>query len=147
MTGESDPVKKDSNQPFLLSGCKVEDGQGTMLVTGVGTHTEWGQVMAAISHDNGEETPLQVRLNGVATFIGKVGLSVAILVFIIQFIRCVSLSHSVCDAKAKLSKCSQPSLGPVGLATLGVQGWVRVSFLYFFLIFSCDHAEDLIVMQ
>jgi Ca2+-transporting ATPase len=30
---------------------------------------------------------LQVRLNGVATFIGKVGLSVAILVFIIQFIR------------------------------------------------------------
>ncbi|CAM6053706.1 unnamed protein product [Sphagnum tenellum] len=87
MTGESEPVKKDSNQPFLLSGCKVEDGQGTMLVTGVGTHTEWGQVMAAISHDNGEETPLQVRLNGVATFIGKVGLSVAILVFIIQFIR------------------------------------------------------------
>jgi magnesium-transporting ATPase (P-type) len=32
MTGESEPVKKDSNQPFLLSGCKVEDGQGTMLV-------------------------------------------------------------------------------------------------------------------
>jgi hypothetical protein len=63
MTGESDPVKKDSNQPFLLSGCKVEDGQGTMLVTGVGTHTEWGQVMAAISHDNGEETPLQVNFN------------------------------------------------------------------------------------
>jgi Ca2+-transporting ATPase len=56
-------------------------------VTGVGTHTEWGQVMAAISEDNGEETPLQVRLNGAATFIGKVGLSVAILVFIIQLIR------------------------------------------------------------
>jgi hypothetical protein len=32
-------------------------------VTGVGTHTEWGQVMAAISHDNGEETPLQVNFN------------------------------------------------------------------------------------
>ncbi|KAH8960841.1 hypothetical protein BDL97_05G018100 [Sphagnum fallax] len=87
MTGESHPAKKDSKEPFLLSGCKVDDGQGIMLVTGVGTHTEWGQVMAAISEDNGEETPLQVRLNGAATFIGKVGLSVAILVFIIQFIR------------------------------------------------------------
>jgi hypothetical protein len=30
---------------------------------------------------------LQVRLNGVATFIGKVGLSVAVLVFLILFIQ------------------------------------------------------------
>lgn len=31
-----------------------------MKVTGVGINTEWGQVMASISEDNGEETPLQV---------------------------------------------------------------------------------------
>ncbi|KAG4400135.1 hypothetical protein GLYMA_07G004300v4 [Glycine max] len=36
--------------------------------------------MASISEDTGEETPLQVRLNGVATFIGVVGLTVAVLV-------------------------------------------------------------------
>jgi hypothetical protein len=29
-------------------------------VTGVGINTEWGQVMASVSEDNGEETPLQV---------------------------------------------------------------------------------------
>ncbi|BBN05447.1 P-type Ca2+ transporter type 2C [Marchantia polymorpha subsp. ruderalis] len=87
MTGESLPVHKDSKHPFLLSGCKVVDGYGTMLVTAVGTHTEWGQVMATLTEDNGEETPLQVRLNGAATFIGQIGLSVAILVFCILFIR------------------------------------------------------------
>lgn len=26
-------VKKDSKRPFLLSGCKVQDGQGIMLVS------------------------------------------------------------------------------------------------------------------
>ncbi|CAB4302533.1 unnamed protein product [Prunus armeniaca] len=80
MTGESKIVHKDQKTPFLMSGCKVADGVGTMLVTGVGINTEWGLLMASISEDNGEETPLQVRLNGVATFIGIVGLSVAVLV-------------------------------------------------------------------
>ncbi|XP_073158558.1 calcium-transporting ATPase 10, plasma membrane-type-like [Henckelia pumila] len=81
MTGESKIVHKDSTrEPYLMSGCKVADGYGTMLVTSVGINTEWGLLMASISEDNGEETPLQVRLNGVATFIGFVGLAVAVLV-------------------------------------------------------------------
>ncbi|KAL6496884.1 Calcium-transporting ATPase 9, plasma membrane-type [Orobanche gracilis] len=83
MTGESKIVHKDHKSPFLMSGCKVADGAGTMLVTGVGINTEWGLLMASISEDTGEETPLQVRLNGVATFIGLVGLSVAFLVFVV----------------------------------------------------------------
>ncbi|KAE8659305.1 hypothetical protein F3Y22_tig00116962pilonHSYRG00023 [Hibiscus syriacus] len=32
MTGESDIVHKDAKRPFLMSGCKVADGSGTMLV-------------------------------------------------------------------------------------------------------------------
>ncbi|KAL2533406.1 Calcium-transporting ATPase 10 [Abeliophyllum distichum] len=80
MTGESKIVYKDPKSPFLMSGCKVADGYGTMLVTSVGENTEWGLLMASIAEDNGEETPLQVRLNGVATFIGVVGLAVAVVV-------------------------------------------------------------------
>ncbi|MED6149994.1 Calcium-transporting ATPase 8, plasma membrane-type, partial [Stylosanthes scabra] len=87
MTGESKIVHKDSKDPFLMSGCKVADGSGTMLVTGVGINTEWGLLMASISEDTGEETPLQVRLNGVATFIGIVGLSVAVVVLIVLLAR------------------------------------------------------------
>ncbi|CAN6459049.1 unnamed protein product [Victoria cruziana] len=87
MTGESKIVHKDQKDPFLMSGCKVADGYGNMLVTGVGLNTEWGLLMASISEDNGEETPLQVRLNGVATFIGMVGLSVAFVVLVVLVIR------------------------------------------------------------
>lgn len=87
MTGESKIVHKDKKSPFLLSGCKVADGFGNMMITGVGINTEWGLLMASISEDTGEETPLQVRLNGVATFIGIVGLSVAVAVLAILLIR------------------------------------------------------------
>ncbi|KAH7572514.1 hypothetical protein JRO89_XS04G0268000 [Xanthoceras sorbifolium] len=87
MTGESKIVHKDSKNPFLMSGCKVADGSGTMLVTGVGINTEWGLLMASISEDTGEETPLQVRLNGVATFIGIVGLAVAFIVLVVLLAR------------------------------------------------------------
>lgn len=88
MTGESKIVNKDANKdPFLMSGCKVADGNGVMLVTGVGVNTEWGLLMASISEDNGEETPLQVRLNGVATFIGSIGLFVAACVLVILLVR------------------------------------------------------------
>jgi len=33
MTGESKIVHKDQKSPFLMSGCKVADGYGTMLVS------------------------------------------------------------------------------------------------------------------
>ncbi|KAL4586966.1 hypothetical protein LXL04_011614 [Taraxacum kok-saghyz] len=65
MTGESKIVQKDHKNPFLMSGCKVADGY----------------------EDNGEETPLRVRLNGVATFIGIVGLVVAVSVLVILLVR------------------------------------------------------------
>ncbi|OMO76107.1 Cation-transporting P-type ATPase [Corchorus capsularis] len=87
MTGESKIVHKDQKEPFLMAGCKVADGVGTMLVTGVGINTEWGLLMASISEDTGEETPLQVRLNGVATFIGVVGLVVAVSVLLVLLVR------------------------------------------------------------
>ncbi|KAL1537995.1 Calcium-transporting ATPase 9, plasma membrane-type [Salvia divinorum] len=87
MTGESKIIHKDHKAPFLMSGCKVADGAGTMLVTGVGINTEWGLLMTSISEDNGEETPLQVRLNGVTTFIGLVGLTVAFSVLVILLAR------------------------------------------------------------
>lgn len=87
MTGESKTVRKDQKAPFLIAGCKVADGAGTMLVTGVGINTEWGLLMASISEDTGEETPLQVRLNGIATFIGIVGLTVALCVLLVLLAR------------------------------------------------------------
>ncbi|KAJ4767417.1 Calcium-transporting ATPase [Rhynchospora pubera] len=81
LTGESEPVVVNKENPFLLSGTKVQDGSCKMLVTTVGMRTQWGQLMATLSEGGDDETPLQVKLNGVATIIGKIGLFFAVVTF------------------------------------------------------------------
>lgn len=88
MTGESDHVEINQTQnPFLFSGTKVADGYARMLVTSVGMNTTWGEMMSQISRDTNEQTPLQARLNKLTSSIGKVGLVVAFLVFIVLLVR------------------------------------------------------------
>ncbi|XP_008792678.1 calcium-transporting ATPase 10, plasma membrane-type-like isoform X2 [Phoenix dactylifera] len=81
LTGESEPVYVNAENPFLLSGTKVQDGSCKMLVTTVGMRTQWGKLMATLSEGGDDETPLQVKLNGVATVIGKIGLFFAVVTF------------------------------------------------------------------
>ncbi|ONM01685.1 Calcium-transporting ATPase 2 plasma membrane-type [Zea mays] len=83
LTGESEPVAVNEDNPFLLSGTKVQDGSCKMLVTTVGMRTQWGKLMATLSEGGDDETPLQVKLNGVATIIGQIGLFFAVITFIV----------------------------------------------------------------
>ena len=88
MTGESDPVEiNEKDNRFLFSGTKVSDGFGTMLVTSVGMNTAWGEMMSSIRRDLDEQTPLQARLDKLASTIGKLGLAVAVMVLVVLFIR------------------------------------------------------------
>ncbi|KAL4583364.1 hypothetical protein LXL04_007935 [Taraxacum kok-saghyz] len=81
LTGESDPRTVTIKDPFLLSGTKVQNGSCKMVVTTVGMRTQWGKLMATLSEGGDDETPLQVKLNGVATIIGKIGLFFAVITF------------------------------------------------------------------
>ncbi|XP_049389712.1 calcium-transporting ATPase 1 [Solanum stenotomum] len=81
LTGESEPINVTAENPFLLSGTKVRDGSCKMLITTVGMRTQWGKLMATLSEGGDDETPLQVKLNGVATIIGKIGLFFAVITF------------------------------------------------------------------
>ncbi|XP_026378540.1 putative calcium-transporting ATPase 13, plasma membrane-type [Papaver somniferum] len=88
MTGESDHVEIGAEKnPFLLSGAKVANGYGNMLVTSVGMHTGWGAMMSTITRDSDERTPLQERLDRLTTYIGKIGLTVAFLVLLVLLVR------------------------------------------------------------
>uniref|UniRef100_A0ACD5YC27 Uncharacterized protein n=1 Tax=Avena sativa TaxID=4498 RepID=A0ACD5YC27_AVESA len=58
-----------------------------MIVTAVGMRTEWGRLMSTLSEGGEDETPLQVKLNGVATIIGKIGLVFATLTFVVLMTR------------------------------------------------------------
>ncbi|CAE6043382.1 unnamed protein product [Arabidopsis arenosa] len=89
LSGESEPSHVNKEKPFLLSGTKVQNGSAKMLVTTVGMRTEWGKLMETLVDGGEDETPLQVKLNGVATIIGKIGLSFAVLTFVVLCIRFV----------------------------------------------------------
>lgn len=98
LSGESEPVNVYEDRPFLLSGTKVQDGSAKMLVTTVGMRTEWGKLMETLSEGGDDETPLQVKLNGVATIIGKIGLVFAVLTFIVltgRFLLEKALKHEI----------------------------------------------------
>ncbi|KAF4130119.1 Plasma membrane calcium transporter ATPase C terminal [Phytophthora infestans] len=49
MTGESDLLSKNADNPFLLSGTKVMEGVGKMLVVCVGEHSQAGIIKSLIN--------------------------------------------------------------------------------------------------
>jgi P-type Ca2+ transporter type 2C len=87
LSGECDPVYITREKPFLLAGTKVQDGSAKMVITAVGMRTEWGRLMSTLSQGGEDETPLQVKLNGVATLIGKIGLGFSLLTFLVLIVR------------------------------------------------------------
>jgi len=85
VNGETTPSKKNNDNPFFVSGCKLTDGSGEFLVTSVGDNSQWGRIMAQLQTKD-QETPLQQSLDGMAKLIGFFGISVAILTFIVLLI-------------------------------------------------------------
>ncbi|KAF3158950.1 Calcium-transporting ATPase 10, plasma membrane-type [Orbilia oligospora] len=101
-TGEIDQIKKTPADecmvqmmaganikkldPFILSGGKVLEGVGTYLVTSVGVNSSHGKIMMALREDV-EATPLQVKLNGLAEGIAKIGGAAALLLFVVLLIK------------------------------------------------------------
>ena len=57
-----------------------------MLVLAVGEDSEWGRTMALVVGEVGD-TPLQEKLGGLATAIGKIGFIVAVVCFVVLLVR------------------------------------------------------------
>ncbi len=72
--------------PVLLSGAQIKMGEGRYLIIAVGPISCVGKVLATL-REKAKMTPLQKKLEGVAEFIGKVGLYTAILTVAVLFIR------------------------------------------------------------
>lgn len=108
-TGESDVLRKvaadeayrailnnenlSKVDPFILSGAKVSEGVGRFLVTSVGVHSVYGKTMMSLQ-DEGQTTPLQMKLNILAEYIAKLGLASGLLLFVVLFIKfCAQLGQ------------------------------------------------------
>ncbi|KAI8622441.1 hypothetical protein BC830DRAFT_1249777 [Chytriomyces sp. MP71] len=128
-TGEADAVKKGaSSDPFILSGSKVSEGIGKYVVTGVGEHSFFGKIMMAMRTES-EDTPLQIKLDGIAERIAKLGAAVAILVFVTLFVKYIIIvlktngfgndyeaQESGAEVAAKLIKILLTSIAIVAVA-------------------------------
>lgn len=80
---------KESTYPsnWVLRGTKVMDGHAFYVVKTVGDATEYGQMARQSTEMSGEVTPLNRQLEGLAKLIGVMGFGLAILTFIILFIK------------------------------------------------------------
>jgi magnesium-transporting ATPase (P-type) len=83
LTGESEQIAKSlAKDPFLLGGSMVDAGSGFMVVTAVGADAAYGKIVAALAESETPPTPLQVKLDGVATKIGWAGFTFGCMTFL-----------------------------------------------------------------
>ncbi|KAI9501859.1 hypothetical protein BX070DRAFT_193917, partial [Coemansia spiralis] len=109
VTGESDAMKKNRLEeaekinaerkehrkrpssskkvdPFLISGSRVTEGIGRCVVIAVGENSFYGRTLMSL-RTKGELTPLQVKLNGMAELIAKLGGAAGLLMFLVLIIK------------------------------------------------------------
>jgi P-type Ca2+ transporter type 2C len=91
LTGESTPVRKGieplpretssaDRHNMILSGTVAVSGHAKAVVTGTGTHTEFGGIAQLLSETEERETPLQKELNQLEK---KLGVSVVLIAFVV----------------------------------------------------------------
>ncbi len=74
----------DVPSPILLSGTQIETGEGWFLVVVVGKESCVGKIYAKLGQEI-ETTPLQIKLNKIATDIGYLGMFSAGITLIVLF--------------------------------------------------------------
>ena len=70
----------------MLSGTQVTTGEGFFLVTVVGENSAIGQIMKTLETEI-EATPLQEKLEAIASDIGKLGMYAALLTVHVLYLR------------------------------------------------------------
>ena len=99
LTGESVPAKKNAlcvitnektplaeRHNMLYSGTFITGGFGKLMVTAVGSATEFGKIAHELSHVEKTTTPLQERLGRMGKLITITGVIAASVIFILQLV-------------------------------------------------------------
>ena len=116
LTGESDAVKKEIYDkciesinikkhvpsPIILSGTNCIEGKGKAIVLAVGDHSQKGIIRKTISNaQEKSQTPLEIKLDGIAELIGYFGLGAGVVTFVALLIRFgISLSIEMKEYKS-----------------------------------------------
>ncbi|KAL9547568.1 hypothetical protein MBANPS3_006110 [Mucor bainieri] len=85
---QGDAFGERQPDPFLISGSKIIEGICSYLVTAVGPHSFHGRTLMALRTKD-ENTPLQDKLDVLATSIAKCGLGAAVFLLSMLLIRSI----------------------------------------------------------
>lgn len=118
LTGESEPVEKQSavlsgdgsspgsgetlplgdrrNMGYM--GTIVTQGRGRALVVATGMQTELGKIADLIQQNDGEETPLQKRLDSLGKNLAFIGVAIAVFIAVLGLLRGDDLRHMLLTA-------------------------------------------------
>ena len=97
LTGESQSISKGIQRcdietviaeriNMLYSGSFIVGGNGKIVITEVGEHTEFGKIAESLCQNVSSQTPLQEKLKHLGKVIALVGGGIATLTFILQMI-------------------------------------------------------------
>ncbi len=78
---------------MLLRGTTVVEGHGMMEVSHVGDATEFGKVAQESGISTNVKSPLDLQLEGLAKYVGRIGGALAILAFLVMLTRNVIMPH------------------------------------------------------
>ena len=97
LTGESDNVTKNEENPFLISSTECFEGSCIMIVTSVGKNSIFGRMNTQIESQGEEHTPLENKLTNLTKFLSIIGAIFCGLtfvgMFVIYFIKYAHLSR------------------------------------------------------
>ena len=128
LTGEPKSIRKSvAENPFMLSGTKVMDGSGSFLVIAVGENSEAGQIRMIVqggvsSQSNppaGEsiveegadlKSVLALKLDLLATRIGKMGTLIATICFVVMVVRFCVTTYVIEDVSGKCAELGAGSI-------------------------------------
>lgn len=145
-TGESDALKKVGGEQvmrmleeghqnvkdmdcFIISGSKVLEGIGTYMATSVGVNSSYGKILMSMRVDMAP-TPLQVKLDGLATAIAKLGTSAALLLFFVLLFRFVAgLSSNPATSSDKGMSHTSPVINAHLTSSQQANSWTSSSSL------------------
>lgn len=84
--GAEGRTSHDLPSPIMLSGTQIQTGEGWFLILMVGKNSCVGKIMSKLGQKI-EQTPLQEKLETIATDIGKLGMISATITVLVLFIR------------------------------------------------------------
>ncbi len=129
-TTNPEHFQKDTTLPsnWLYRGTTVVDGHGVIEVKHVGDATLFGSVAQKSSETVLEPTPLNQQLDQLAKFISIISFSIAIITFIILFVKDITLNQNT---------LSLAQIGSVGILLVSAAiMFIKIWFPVFFNIYE-----------